>query len=183
MKTLAVASGIFMLQGIMLVPYGMLALKPSPARNFSQHYDQPLYLPIADLIGQAENRGVLLPKQTIYVDDPTGWDISSIKSDYSKLGRKYKFKTGQEYICQCVAENSTVIASFIYFGNLNRQYSQEFSELSSYTSAAFQKFYLRWWQVNKRRPQCIKDVMATCRYHFKTTVDDEIVGIMGVGVK
>lgn len=183
MKTLAVASGIFMLQGIMLVPYGMLSLKPSPARNFSQHYDQPLYLPIADLIGQAENRGVLLPKQTIYVADPTGWDISSIKSDYSKLGRKYKFKTGQEYICQCVAENSTVIASFIYFGNLNRQYSQEFSELSSYTSAAFQKFYLRWWQVNKRRPQCIKDVMATCRYHFKTTVDDEIVGIMGVGVK
>ena len=178
----AVAIGILILHGFMLIPYNLLALKPSPARNFSQHYDHPIFLPIAHLIRQAEDRGVLRPIQSIYVADPTGWDISSINNDYSRLGKKYHFKTGKTLNCQCESENEVTIASFIYFGNLNSNLPEDLSELSIYARAPGH-YYPRWREVNKRRPQCIKDVMATCRYHFKTTVDDEVVGIMGVEVK
>ncbi len=182
LRVLAVAMGILILQGFMLVPYMLLALMPDSIRNFSQHYDHPVFLPINNLIGQAEGRGVLRPGQEIYVTDPTGWDISSISSDYSKLGRKYKFKTGQAHNCQCNSENRATIASFIYFGNLNRNLPEDLNELSIYARPPM-KFYRRWREANKRRPQCIQEILTTCRYNFKTTVDDEVVGIMGVGYK
>ena len=182
LRMLSVATGILILQGFMLIPYSILALKPSPARNFSQHYDHPVYLPIADLIEQAEDQDTLRSGQVIYVADPTGWDLSSINSDYSKLGKKYKFKTGPVQKCRCGPENSATITSFIYFANLNSDLPEDLNELPLYARAPM-SFYHRWREVNKRRPQCIKELMATCRYHFKTTVDDEIVGVMGVGYK
>jgi hypothetical protein len=159
LRMLAVATGILILQGFMLVPYNLLALKPSPARNFSQHYDHPVYLPIRDLIEQAEDQGVLQLGQAIYVADPTGWDISSINSDYSMLGQKYKFKTGQAHHCRCEPENSATIASFIYFANLNSNIPEDLSELPLYARAPMH-FYKRWREVNKRRPQCIKELTS-----------------------
>ncbi len=181
-NTLLIAAGVFFLQGFMLVPYMLQTLKPDSVRNFSQHFDHPVFLPVAELIRQAEVRGVLRPGQLIYVSDPTGWDISSIKSDYTKLGRKYRFETGNDYRCQCNANNMATIAPFIYFGNLNRDLPENLGMQPGYARAPMD-FYRRWREVNARRPQCIREIEASCRYSFTATADGELVGVMGVGEK
>ena len=156
--------------------------EPDSARNFNEHYDAPIYLPIRSLIKTAESAGVLEgKKRAIYINHVTAWNQPAFV--YSDLLVKYKLRMKQELKCSCSNETPSVLAPFVNIAGLNERIKgssiNEIKQIPQHQS----RYVKRWREINESREMCVAEIKRTCQYSAqKTLKDGTIIGVIGVGV-
>ena len=156
--------------------------QPDSIRNFNEHYDAPIYLPIRSLIKTAEKAGVLEgDNREIYINHVTSWNQPAFV--YADLLVKYKLRMEKDLKCSCSSSNPTVLAPYVYFSGLNEHLEQQSIEQIKRIPQHQAKYVSRWREVNYSHQQCVAEIDRTCQYVAKEKLSDgTIIGAIGVGV-
>ena len=160
-----------------------LLSEPDSARNFNEHYDAPIYLPIRSLIKTAAADGVLEDeKRAIYINHVTSWNQPSFV--YSDLLRKYKLHMDKDLKCGCSVETPSVLAPFVNIVGLNERIQELSVEQIKQIPQHQAKYVKRWREVNDSKGMCIAEIERSCQYSAKQALSDgTVIGIIGVGAK
>ena len=157
--------------------------EPDSARNFNEHYDAPIYLPIRSLIKTAETAGVLEEeKRNIYINHVTGWNQPAFV--YPNLLKKYKLQMDKDTHCGCSESTPTVLAPFVNITGLNERVKglsiDEVKQIPQHQA----RYVKRWREVNDSMGMCLAEIERSCQYSAKETLNDgTVIGVIGVGVK
>ena len=179
--SLVIACLIILLgNGPRLVEYLSFANQHDATRNFTEHYDAPIFLPIRSLIERAEQEGALNKGQVshIHVNHVTGWNQPDFA--YPQLDRKYNLRMLQDIVCECSDYNKVVLSPFVYYAGLNKNISQLTIEQIDDAPQQVAKYAKRWRQVNELKPQCLAKLKNSCDYYHEEKINDEVVGAIGV---
>ncbi len=157
--------------------------EPDSARNFNEHYDAPIYLPIRSLIKTAEAKGVLEgEKREIYINHVTSWNQPAFV--YSDLLIKYKLRMENDLKCGCSVETPSVLAPFVNIVGLNERIHNMPIEQIQKIPQHQAKYVKRWREVNDSKGMCIAKIERSCQYSAKQSLNDgTVIGIIGVGAK
>ncbi len=157
--------------------------EPDSARNFNEHYDAPIYLPIRSLIKTAEAEGVLEGEnRAIYVNHVTSWNQPAFV--YSDLLVKYKFNMNEDIKCECSSVTPTLLAPFVNVSGLNERIRDQDIELIKKIPQHQAKYVSRWREVNNNKQMCLSAMQRTCKYMAQKSLNDgTVIGAIGVGVK
>ena len=167
----------------LLYAEGQKLNEPDSVRNFNEHYDAPIYLPIRYLIKQAEQAGVLEGEdRAIHINYVTAWNQPAFV--YPDLLVKYKLNMNKEWKCGCSAETPSVLAPFVYMSGLNQDLnSQSMTDIKA-MSQHQSRYVKHWREVNEVRDVCLIELRQTCQYfHQQQTSEGVVVGAIGVGAK
>ena len=157
--------------------------EPDSARNFNEHYDAPIYLPIRSLIKTAEAQGVLEGEnRAIYINHVTSWNQPAFV--YSDLLIKYKLRMEEDLKCGCSVETPSVLAPFVNIVGLNERIQdmpiEEIKQIPQHQA----KYVERWREVNESKGMCVAEIERSCQYSAKQSLSDgTVIGIIGVGAK
>ncbi len=164
--------------GPKLFDYLSLTFSHDAARNFTEHYDSPVFLPIRALVDKAEKAGALKPgvAEFIHVNHVTGWNQP--ESGYKDLDRRYDLRMEGQYLCECSDENAVVLAPFVYYTGLNKRLLDPEAETVDQLPREFIK---RWDQMRSIRSQCLASLKKTCDFYAQEDVKGEAVG--GIGIR
>jgi hypothetical protein len=157
--------------------------EPDSVRNFNEHYDAPIYLPIRSLIKIAEKAGVLEGvNRAIHINYVTSWNQPAFV--YSDLLVKYKLNMNKELKCGCSIETPSVLAPFVYMSGLNQNLDEKTIADIGWIPQHYPRYVARWRKVNDMRDMCLVELQKTCQYYQQEqTSDGTVVGAIGVGVK
>ena len=86
---------------------------PDAARNFNEHYDAPIYLPIKALIETANEDGALRDGQSIFIRLVTGWNQPTFV--YPHIIRDHPMQVLHDQPCNCDQGGAT-LQPFVYPG-------------------------------------------------------------------
>jgi len=158
--------------------------EPDSVRSFNEHYDAPIYLPIRNLIKQAENDKAFKDNgnKAIHINHVTSWNQPAFA--YPDLLKKYKLNIRKEIKCECSQDYPTVLAPFVYMSGLNADLDQKsLNEIEAIPQHQV-KYVARWREVNNMRDSCLASLKLTCQnFYQQTTSDGAVVGAIGVDVK
>lgn len=157
--------------------------EPDSARNFNEHYDAPIYLPIRSLIKTAEKAGVLEGEnRAIHINHVTDWNQPAFV--YSDLLVKYKLNVRKEIKCACSLETPTILAPFVHIMGLNGRIKNQSLELISKIPQHQVKYVTRWRKVNEGKAMCLAKMQQTCQYMTEKKLNNgTVIGAIGVGMK
>lgn len=162
--------------------------EPDSVRNFNEHYDAPIYLPIRSLIEKAEQAGVLQGEnKAIHINHVSGWNQPAFA--YPDLLKKYKLNMNKALKCQCSLESPSVLAPFVYIAGLNKDLPEKTIAEIDANPQRQSNYAKRWRKVNGMRDSCLVQLQQFCQHYYQEQTSDGIVvgamgvGAMGVGVK
>ncbi len=157
--------------------------EPDSARNFNEHYDAPIYLPIRSLVKTAEKAGVLEGEnRAIHINHVTSWNQPAFV--YSDLLIKYKLNMRKELRCNCSNEVPSVLAPFVHVTGLNNRIKDRDIELIKDIPQHQAEYVVRWREVNNNKEICLATMQRSCKYMAQEVLKDgTIVGAIGVGPK
>lgn len=161
-----------------LSKYLQLHAMPDPARNFLEHYDAPVYLPVRALVEKAAAAGALEPGYRILIRNNLDWGMPSPHLNYRDLARKYHLVTDPSVSCYCSSEKTAVLIPFIYFTNLSTPY-RNVSDFLPDTPNAIVNFTKKWNSENDKRDTCYKQLTQTCQIVFQEEYDGQLIGLIG----
>ncbi len=162
-----------------LFPYYAKTRQHDAVRNFTEHYDAPVFMPIRTLVDKAAISGALRENERITINNPLAWGMPSIGLNYPDLSRRYKLVVEENVDCVCRPEKSVILQPFVFMGGLNshlrvpetRRARQQFPK---------KRFYSIWVDRNNQRSACLKSMGASCSSVFEVREQSELVGILGV---
>ena len=163
--------------GPRLFSYIKLFSYPDAARNFTEHYDAPIYLPIRDLIEQAESQGALRldTKTEIHVNFVTNWNQPP--QGYPDLMKKYTLNVDADQLCACSQEVVAIVAPYVYYTGLNKRLRDpDFDGITQLSRDHFR----RWQQDLSGRSQCLATLKNTCDFYAEQVIQGEVVGAIGI---
>ncbi len=140
-----------------------LTAKPDPARNFLEHYDSPVFLPIRQLVREAEARGFFTATNQISVYNPfRDYFFDGMPGFYPDLGRRFRFLFRQQS-CRCTRDRAVLIL-FIYPAGLDEEKSRD------------PRFAIdKSWE-----PACVEEVYRSCGKVWPARMPDgSLVGLIG----
>jgi len=154
------------LQTGMLLPFLRLATRPDVTRNYLEHYEAPVFFPIASLVGEAERDGALQAGGRIRVSDPLGTDqFTMLERGYPTLARRYDLQIVPDSfgapLCRCSAGGEAVLVPFVYYTGLTPRDPE---------GPAGQA----------RRRRCGETLRATCARVFERVYRGSTIGLLGV---
>lgn len=166
--------------GPRLVEYMSSTQQHDAARNFTEHYDAPIFLPIRSLIEQAEQDKALYKGSVdhIYVNHVTAWNQPDFA--YPQIDRKYNLRMYKEIMCECSEQNKAVLAPFVYYAGLNKDIKNLSMQEIDESPQQIAKYAKRWHEVNAIKPQCLAKLKSSCDYYKEERVGDEVVGAIGI---
>ncbi|MCW5199482.1 hypothetical protein VU05_01950 [Desulfobulbus sp. F1] len=148
-------------------------------RNFIEHSDAPVYLPISTLIKKAESQHLLNRGNRIYINDNTGYHINSAGIHYTRIATSYSIEINKLFKCGCDEDVDAVIVPFIYFSGMNiglRESPQKYSPFAPPP----QKMAESWCLSNSKKDQCYREMKETCSSVISETFNGDLVGLMGI---
>jgi hypothetical protein len=175
----AAAAAVILLNAGTLVPYYSKSRLNDAQRNFTEHYDAPVFMPIRGLVNAAGNAGDLEEGTRITINNPLGWGMPSIGLNYPDLRRRYQLRVEENVPCVCSEEKSVILQPFVFMGGLNthlrlpqtRRALQQFPK---------KHFYRIWTDQDNNKPVCLTSMGATCGSVFEVWEQSELIGILGV---
>ena len=176
-KILMVSGLICALHAPTLLGYLSLTTLSDSARNFTEHYDAPIYLPIRSLITKAERAGALeLAKPAfLHINHVIGWNQP--KEAYGDLDQKYNLRISDKIACACSDKNSAILAPFVHYAGLtSRIMDPAFNGIPQ----LHPNYIKSWEKVLSIRSQCLASLKATCTFYEEEAVGGQVVGAIGV---
>ncbi len=164
--------------GPRLFEYLSLTFSHDAARNFTEHYDSPIFLPIKALIEKAEKAGALKPgiAEYIHVNQVTGWNQP--ESGYKELDKLYDLRVKDQNLCECSNDTKVVIAPFVHYTGLNRRLlDPDFVMVDQLP----EKHIQRWTKSLSMRDQCLDSLEQTCDFYAQEDLNGEAIG--GIGIR
>lgn len=164
------------------------AAAPDAERNFIEHYDAAIFLPIRQLLSAAEKAGALASVSKIVANQP---DITAVPIDGLSYRRPVEFDAKSGLACECRRDDQGVMALFVPTTNLFRSLGQGFpGEGRSFAwltpSPRFDYLnedrYRHWRGELARAPACMASLRKSCRLIFSAEVRGLPWGILGIGV-
>jgi hypothetical protein len=152
---------------------------PDAARNFNEHYDAPIYLPIKALISQAEEDGALQLGQSIYIRHVTGWNQPSFV--YPHLLRQYQIMMPEEVACNCEHGGAT-LQPFVYPAGLHSEGDMYDPDVPGPPLLPTHS-PLRWSEVNDGKSACLSELQNSCAYYSEQKIGEFVTGAIGAGLK
>ena len=157
--------------------YFKKTMGPDELRNFTEHYDAPIYLPIKKLIAKAEKFKKLQAGDQIYINHITGWNQPVFV--YSDLSERYKLLVDKNIRCACTKDFPVVLATYVYPAGLHQ--GRDITDPTTPGHPRLPRIYpKRWKEVNQGKVSCIKKLRQSCRYTTSEEIDGFITGIIGV---
>lgn len=148
-------------------------------RNFIEHSDAPIFLPISKLIEKAESQHLLRKGDHVYITDNTGYHINSAFLHYTKMASVYSFEINKLFRCRCDQDVDAVMVPFVYFSGMNAGL-KEFPPKPSPFAAPPQKMAESWFAANEKKEQCYKDMKNSCNAVVTEEFNGELIGLLGV---
>ena len=152
---------------------------PDAARNFNEHYDAPIYLPIKALISQAADDGALQVGQSIYIRHVTGWNQPNFV--YPHLLRQYQIMMLEDVACNCEQGGAT-LQLFVYPAGLHSQGDMYDPDVPGVPLLPTHS-PLRWSEVNDGKSACLSQLQNNCAYYSEQKIGEFVTGAIGIGVK
>ena len=152
---------------------------PDAARNFNEHYDAPIYLPIKALISQAADDGALQQGQSVYIRHVTGWNQPNFV--YPHLLRQYQIIMLEDVACNCEHGGAT-LQPFVYPAGLHSEGDMYDPDVPG-TPLLPTHFPLRWSEVNVGKSACLSELQNSCAYYSEQKIGEFVTGAIGIGVK
>ncbi len=160
-----------------LVDYLILLRMPDATRNFTEHYDTPIYLPIKALIGEAELDQVLSKGDAIHINHVTGWNQP--KFVYPHLLRKYRLSIEHEILCGCSPNQRVVLAPFVYPAGLNEERVMDDARNPGHPRLP-RNFPPRWGEIEAGKSSCLESLRSSCSYYRVQQINGFVTGAIGV---
>ena len=149
---------------------------PDAARNFSEHYDAPIYLPITTLIKAATLDGGLQAGQAVYIRHVTGGNQPAFV--YPHLLRSHPVEMLHELACNCNHGGATLLP-YVYPAGLHKD--EDLYDPSSPGYPLLPKALPpRWSEVNDGKAACLMELKRTCSYYTEQKIGDFVTGAIGV---
>jgi hypothetical protein len=145
-------------------------------RNFTEHSDAPIFLPISSLIEKAESQHLLRKGNVIHVTDNTGYHIDAASIHYKK---KYSFKIDKLFKCSCDQPTDAVMVPFVYFSGMNVGLRESPPRPSPFADPP-QKMVASWFAANAKKDQCYKEMKDSCAAVVTKEFNGEVIGLLGV---
>lgn len=146
-------------------------LEPDPLRNFTEHYDAPVYFSIRSAVRAAEAEGVMRGIQRLTLVDRIGTHTTGVwPSAYEDLNRTYRLATevneGQTrpLPCRCHASDEALLIPFESFANLRAADPESALE-------------------DRRRISCLAELEQSCLRTSAVRYRGSLMGALGVGVR
>lgn len=175
----AAAAAAVALNAGVLVSYYSKSVGNDSLRNFTEHYDAPVFMPIRNLVETAGNAGALQQNTRVTINNPLGWGMPSIGLNYPDLARRYKLTVEKEVPCVCSEDKSVLLQPFVFMGGLNshlrlpemRKSRQQFPK---------KHFHRIWTDHDNKKAACVASMRTSCSSVFEVQEQSEIIGILGV---
>jgi hypothetical protein len=174
---LTAAAVIFVAQAPVLVGEMRLLRLPDPARNFSEHFDSPVYFPINKLVREAERASALTHVDTITINSSNlRYYTHVLPTAYPAIARSYSL--AQSTLCECRKEGEAVLELYVYRTGLNALIDEwPWNTILDPATVKRLDYRSQDWS-------CRDSLIATCRRTFeKRMPDGSLTGILGVGVQ
>ena len=159
------------------VEYQRLAMGPDEQRNFTEHYDAPVFLPVRRLINQAVSEGALSGGDSIYINTVTGFNQPyRMMLDVSKL---FDVTRGDQRACECKPEYRAVVMPFIFPGGLYHE--QPFYRQQLPQPPLLPDRYARLWsEAEANKPACLSALRESCDEVIMTRIGEFVTGAIGI---
>jgi hypothetical protein len=148
-------------------------------RNFTEHSDAPIFLPISSLIEKAESQHLLRKGDVIHIADNTGYHINSASLHYTKIATTYSLDIDKLFQCSCYQDADAVIVPFVYFSGMNAGLRESPPKPSPF-AAPPQKMAESWFVSNEKKDQCYNEMKSSCDAVVAEKFNGEVVGLLGV---
>lgn len=149
---------------------------PDAARNFNEHYDAPIFLPIKALIETAKEDGALRDGQSIFIRLVTGWNQPTFV--YPHIIRDHPMQVLHDQPCNCDQGGAT-LQPFVYPAGLHEIGDMYDPETPGYPLLPRQ-FAPRWSEVNEGKSACLAELKRSCSYYAEQKIGDFVTGAIGV---
>ncbi len=149
---------------------------PDAVRNFNEHYDAPIYLPIKALIETANEDGALRDGQSIFIRLVTGWNQPTFV--YPHIIRDHPMQVLHDQPCNCDQGGAT-LQPFVYPAGLHEIGDMYDPETPGYPLLPRQ-FAPRWSEVNEGKSACLAELKRSCSYYAEQKIGDFVTGAIGV---
>ena len=177
--SIAIAGVAVALNGQVLITYLSMATGNDATRNFTEHYDAPVFIPVRGLVDKAGEAGKLRENQRIFINNPLGWGMPSIGLNYPDLSRRYKLTVEKNIPCVCNEEKSVVLQPFIFFDGLNKHLRKPETR-RAHQQFPKKHFYKIWADHDNQKSVCLSSMRASCGTVFEISEQNESIGILGV---
>lgn len=166
-------AAVAVLNTVPLVPFLSNATRPDSARNSIEHFDAPIFFPLAATLRQAEERRLLHPGAAVFVGNNAKALYSffypgPVEQQYPQLAERYRLAVGSfrgmPDRCRCGAARDVVALELVRFTN----FSSDFHERSS---------------VEREAEECLRLLRSSCRSSFTVEEEGITVGAFGAGRK
>jgi hypothetical protein len=163
------------LNGYTYARYATWSTDADPARNFNEHYDAPVFLPIRALITKAERESLLKGGEKITLINNLGWGMPSIGLNYPDLARRYELTVSREFSCDCPPPGQVKLVPFVHYAGLNRN----LNESLPIGSGGPQQLFLNIWNSrNLSKEACLSELEKNCAWYKTESVNGDLVGIL-----
>ncbi len=158
---------LFILNGIPLASAFLLTIRPSPYRNFMEHYEAPIFLSIRGLVeGMGAKNNLKDVRSLTVLNRIQPHPIEPLRTAYADLAHHYQIEINHRddtQSCMCKRQDQAVLVPALLYVGLAANPADRQREAT----------FLR---------NCHKELKKTCKTTYVQNYDGEVLGLGGVGL-